>query len=379
MFKKIKFNHPFSNDFQKIFLEKVFYLDNSITKILFKKNYIYFDSNQNKNISKIKKKIIFYVKKNLKNIDRTDDEILYEKNINIKNRKKDPFNEIIKKQYVKKISDGIYSLEGDLLILKKNLETLFQKQFASMKFNEVKYSGIVPVNSLIENSYLNSFPHHCLFISHVGRNLKKVNNISKLDNKNFYKIKHNLDHPRHIMSPTVCFNFFETFKNKKINNTVKVTAIENCHRHESLNYRSFERLNVYSMREWIILGAKKNIEKDLLIFLKKFKNLFYKLNLKFRICTASDPFFSNKDIKKKIFQQTNRLKYEIQLYLPYEKKWSAVASINNHLETMTKAYNIKFKNKKSISSGCIGIGYERLIYAIYSQKGIINNLWKKKF
>jgi seryl-tRNA synthetase len=91
------------------------------------------------------------------------------------------------------------------------------------------------------------------------------------------------------------------------------------------------------------------------------------------------PFFFYKDIKKKIFQQTNRLKYEIQLYLPYEKKWSAVASINNHLETMTKAYNIKFRNKKSISSGCIGIGYERLIYAIYSQKGIINNLWKKKF
>ena len=57
------------------------------------------------------------------------------------------------------------------------------------------------------------------------------------------------------------------------------------------------------------------------------------------------------------------------MYLPYEKKWLAVGSFNNHLDTLTKAYSIKSKNNKKINSGCVGIGYERLLYAIYSQQG----------
>lgn len=375
---KIKLKKPFSEDFKKFFLEKCYYLDQDIIKIFFKKNFLYFKIKGKKNKKKIKVKIISFIKKNIKSIDRTSDEILYRKIVNLKKKTNDPFKEMLDKDYVKKISDGIYSIEGDLLLLKNYLENIFKNLFMDMSFQNVKYSGVVPINSLIKNSYLSSFPNHCLFISNIKRDVKKIDSVARLNVNNSSKVKRNLDFPKFILSPTVCFNCFETLKNTKIKNTLKITALENCHRYESLNYKSFERLNIYSMREWIILGSRNDIEKNLEKFLKKFKNIFNKWNITFRICTASDPFFSNKDIKKKIFQQSNRLKYELQVYLPYEKKWLAVASFNNHLSTMTNAYNIKFKNKKQLYSGCIGVGYERLIYGIYSQKGI-NKKWKKKF
>ena len=375
---KIKLKESFSEDFKKFFLEKCYYLDQNLTKIFFKKNFIYFNIKGKKNTKNIKKKIILFIKKNIKNIDRTNDEILYKKVVKFKKKTKDPFKEMLDKNYVRKISEGIYSIEGDLLLLKNYLENVFKKLFADLGFQNVKYSGVVPINSLIKNSYLSSFPNHCLFISNIKRDVKKINSVAKLNVNNSSKVKNNLDLPNYILSPTVCFNCFETLKNTKIKNTLKITALENCHRYESLNYKSFERLNIYSMREWIIIGSKNNIEKNLEKFLKKFKVIFNKWNISFRICTASDPFFSNKDIKKKIFQHSNRLKYELQVFLPYEKKWLAVASFNNHLTTMTNSYNIKFKNKKQIYSGCIGVGYERLIYGIFSQKGI-NKKWKKKF
>ena len=300
---KIELKKPFSEDFKKFFLEKCYYLDQNITKIFFKKNFLYFKIKEKKNTKKIKVKIISFIKKNIKSIDRTSDEILYKKVVNLKKKTNDPFKEMLDKDYVKKISDGIYSIEGDLLLLKNYLENIFKNLFMDMSFQNVKYSGVVPINSLIKNSYLSSFPNHCLFISNIKRDIKKIDSVARLNVNNSSKVKSNLDFPNFILSPTVCFNCFETLKNTKIKNTLKITALENCHRYESLNYKSFERLNIYSMREWIILGSRIDIEKNLEKFLKKFKNIFNKWNITFRICTASDPFFSNKDIKKKIFQK----------------------------------------------------------------------------
>ena len=215
-----------------------------------------------------------------------------------------------------------------------------------------------------------------MFLSNVKRDFNAINKVSKLKKNNSKELTNNLSHPDQILSPTVCFNCFETLKGKKIKSPIKITAIENCYRYESLNYKTLERLKVYSMREWIFVGNKNFIHTNLMDLVKKFKNIFDKWKLKFRICTASDPFFSNKDIQKKIFQYSNRLKYELQIYLPFEKKWLAVASFNNHLDTIVKSYNIQFTDKKKIFSGCVGVGYERLLYGYFSQKGL-NELWKK--
>ena len=87
--------------------------------------------------------------------------------------------------------------------------------------------------------------------------------------------------------------------------------------------------------------------------------------------TANDPFFLKTMYNKKIFQLTNKLKYELEMYLPFEKKWIAVGSFNNHLNTLTKKYEIT-KNKKTCYSGCIGIGYERFLYSYFSQKKLYN-------
>ena len=123
------------------------------------------------------------------------------------------------------------------------------------------------------------------------------------------------------------------------------------------------------MRELIIFGSNKDIKISIEKSIKFFKTIFNKMKLNFKICSATDAFFGIENIEKKFFQHANNLKFELLMYLPYEKKWLAVASFNNHLDTLTKAYNIKSRKNKTIYSGCIGVGYERLLYAIYSQRG----------
>jgi hypothetical protein len=64
------------------------------------------------------------------------------------------------------------------------------------------------------------------------------------------------------------------------------------------------------------------------------------------------------------------------VYIPYLKKKIAVGSINNHLDTFGKSLSIK--NKKGfVHSGCMGIGFERLVFALYCQLGTDLKKWPK--
>ena len=227
--------------------------------------------------------------------------------------------------------------------MKKNIDKKFYNFAISEKFKDVQYSGIIPVDSAIKNSYIKSFPNHCLFVSNLKRDINAINKISKINLDQKSKIKKYSEDSKYLLSPTVCFNCFENFQNSTISGNLKITSISNCHRHESLNYKTFERLKVFSMRELIIFGSNKDIKMNIEKSIKFFKKIFNKMKLNFKICSATDAFFGIENVEKKIFQHANNLKFELLMYLPYEKKWLAVASFNNHLDTLTRAYNIKSK------------------------------------
>ena len=132
----------------------------------------------------------------------------------------------------------------------------------------------------------------------------------------------------------------------------------------------------FTVRDIMFLGDQIFVKKTINELFQELKDFFISSDLCFSIEVADDPFFSSQ-INKKVFQQSYELKYEILVYIPHLKKKIAVGSINNHLNTYGKALNIK-NNKGFIHSGCVGIGFERLLFSIYSQYG--NNLkkWPKK-
>ena len=82
-------------------------------------------------------------------------------------------------------------------------------------------------------------------------------------------------------------------------------------------------------------GSVNYIETFLEKNLNYFKRKFLDLDIKFRIVTASDPFFSDSGMKRMLYQNINLLKKEFQFWLPNEKKWLAVGSFNNHLNSLS--------------------------------------------
>lgn len=366
----LKKNFNLNQDSTKEILEKIPYLNEKIYKVKLEEKHLKIFTKFIKQSEKIRiiKKINLLIK-NLHNLqDITKREIIFENKNSIIINKFNAYDSLIKSKNIIKLFDGVYALQKNFLELKNQFDKKFKDYFKKNGYQEANYSNLLEVDSLIENSYVHSFPNHCLFVSNVRRNNSNLSKISKTNIKNKKKIKNQLDNSQYILSPTVCYNCFETQKNQIINTNLKITSIAKCNRYEGLNYKTLERLKVYSMREFMFFGDKLFVKREIDKGLKYFIKILNHLKLKFRVSTASDPFFLQSLKNKKIFQLSNNLKYELELFLPYENKWIAVGSFNNHLNTLTSKYKISKKGGKTCFSGCIGIGYERFLYAFYSQK-----------
>jgi hypothetical protein len=366
---KLNNSQLISLESKKAFIERSYYLNAKIDKCLIKKSIIYFFFTE-----KIKYKDKFTLKKLIKKlISRVDNShkeiktnIIYENDVKF-NEIKNFFFKLEKSNQIKKISAGIYTIQGQFL---KNFEQLdaFLKSYAKInKYKNIYSHNIVPLESMFLNGYLSNFAHHAMFCSHIERDiisLDQISNLKTLD-KNF--IKKRLSKPNLILSPTVCHHCFETFRDKTIKGNVFFNIRSSCNRYESKNYKTFERLQSFTMREYVAFGDINFVNNFLNKNLNFFKKKFVKLKIKFRIISASDAFFSENGMKRMIFQNLNSLKKEIQFWLPNEKKWLAVGSFNNHNDTLTKKYNIRNYSKKTIYSACIGWGYERFLYSFLSQ------------
>ena len=261
--------------------------------------------------------------------------------------------------------------KGNLLRKIRKLDFYLNNYAKKEKYEEMFAHNLLPLETLYNNGYLSNFAHHATVCSHFERNITSIDKISNLKNYNEKLIHKKLTKPDLALSPTVCYHCFENLKNKKINNNKVFNIKSSCSRFESKNFKTLERLHIFTMREYVAYGSMNFIE----IFLDKnlafFKKKFLKSGIKFRIVTASDPFFSDIGMKRMLYQNMNYLKKEFQFWLPNEKKWLAVGSFNNHLNSLSIKYKIKGKNNEFINSGCIGWGYERFIYALISQNKTI--------
>ena len=358
-----------TNDLKKEFLEKSYYLDEKIEKCLIKNKNIFFFFNETINFTQkkfIKKKIRRLINR-LKTIDnKIETEILFENNIKIKGIKKS-FLKLQKSNQIEKVVDGLFSIKGNLLKKIKKLDIFLNNYAKKEKYNEMFAHSLIPLETLYKNGYLSNFAHHATVCSHFERNITGLDKISNLKKYNGKFIQNKLAKPDLAFSPTVCYHCFENLKNKKIYTNTVFNIKSACSRFESKNYKTFERLHVFTMREYVAYGSIKYIETFLEKNLNYFKKKFLSSGIKFRIVTASDPFFSDSGMKRMLYQNINFLKKEFQFWLPNEKKWLAVGSFNNHLNSLSIKYSIKNKNNKFINSGCIGWGYERFIYALISQ------------
>ena len=297
------------------------------------------------------KKSIINVKPILKM--KYQDKICYSKN---------PMAELYDMGLVTKVGNGLFVLEGVLVKIINKIESLISNIADLINARHV----FVPCNLSIENAmrskHLNSFSNQAIMLKLYGVNASNDKNIDKHEGLAGYV---------GIASPTVCYHYFSSLRGKKINGNYAITALSRCSRKERGKLDDLSRLENFTMREIVFFGSEKYClaQREELLN-QTIEILKSKLNLTFRVVTASDPFFGDESKIKKKAQLALESKYEIQALLPYNKKKISIASFNLHGKVFYERFKIIPKNMRLAFSGCAGWGYERLLYAILSQKGL---------
>jgi hypothetical protein len=374
---EINLNNQYSKKVIISFLEK--------SKELFPE-YKFKIKNKTIQIKRNKKKIssiqikTFY--KTLDVIKRLGENKLYYKSDKKIFYKKDPLPALEKKSDVKRLSDGLFQFQGTFLKVFRLLNNFFYN-LAIKKYKAVDQENPIlwPIDLFKKIDYFSEFPQQILMVSGLKKNSTIYKNFSKnySVNKNFKEIKigNYFENSKFGLQPAVCDNCYYALKNiKKFKNSV-FTTYNKVFRNEFSKKNSLDRLISFSVRDIMFVGTRYFVKKTRDNLLIDIKNFFINSGLSFTIEIANDPFFIGK-FNKNIFQQSHELKYEILANIPFLKKKIAIGSINYHLDTFGRAFNIKNKNQ-FIYSGCIGIGFERLVLAIYSQYGVDTKKWPPKF
>jgi len=284
---------------------------------------------------------------------------------------------------VKWIKPGMALLQGDVLSIKKQLERLFERiSLNEYSAIEIENPGLWSMDMFRKTGYLNDFPHEALFVLGAHKSSQSLSMVSEhfegndLDVaiENFPLMAENVSLIGGCQ-PSVCTSCYFALGNQAQSSNKLYTTYNRVFRNEG--EESLARLLSYSVRDIMAVGSEDFVLLQRNRFLATCNEFMKILGLKFKIEASNDPFFSKK-LKKITFQNSGALKYEIQAYLPFSNSWLAVGSVNYHMTNFGDVFNIGLKEGGVASSCCVGIGFERLVFALFSQFGPNLNIWPKE-
>ncbi len=285
----------------------------------------------------------------------------------------DPMPHLRNTRQVIEATPGIFYYSGELLTLMSKLDSFIKKYALSIGASERLYPNILPVDSMINNGYISGFPHHALFISLSHQDTDSLKRVAKI--KSVKELESAVAPNGVMLAPTVCHHCFEELKNAPIDENIMITSVGKCHRFEGPSAVDLSRTHVFNMREIVLFGSTAWVHKQRIAIKTFSEALFTNWGLAFEVETATDPFFPAGSQKKRNFQAINQTKFEIKLVIPHQSASISAVSVNNHMNTLTEAYNIT--GEQSVISSCVGFGLERLAYAILSQFGTEASQWPK--
>ncbi len=294
----------------------------------------------------------------------------------------DPFQALIDARAVVPAGPGRFSYHGDFLGMMESLDRLICDLARGRDAVEELYPATVPADLLRRSGYLKSFPHHAFFVAPVRfdqKSLKLAQEGREASSEEAMAGDGYLAEAGDVLAPTVCYHSFNARKDRQGQATESVTAVNMCHRFEAGKDRTLERLATFRMREIVVFGSAEHVARELDYYFDWFLDLLREWDVGFRATTANDPFFASSSDGKRLFQTAFALKREVRLRVPGDERWISVASFNNHSASLVNAFSITGAGGPGLVSGCVGFGYERLLYGLYCAFGLDPANWPKPF
>lgn len=291
----------------------------------------------------------------------------------------DAWSGLLDRKWITPIGTGQVVLRGPAAQLVGLIDAKIDKVFAShFKAERELYPSTILCKTLDRCNHFTSFPEHIDFVNHLKQDLDVLNGFSSDCREHGWSAglhEGRMAENDMAISPSCCYHCYEGMEGWQLTPPGRCTTmILGCHRFEGANHRTLSRLRAFTMREvvWIghpryVIESRAKAEELIIQWAKD-----WELTGTFE--TANDMFFTKDYAVKASFQRQQQAKKELRLAIPFEKQSISVFSSNFHATTFGKAFKIGI-GRRPATSGCIGWGYERWIYCIFSQFGLDMHGW----
>jgi hypothetical protein len=292
---------------------------------------------------------------------------------------RDTWSELLQRKWVTPVGEGHVILRGPAAELAGLIDYKIDRIFANgFQAEREYYPATILCKSLDRIHHFTSFPEHIDFVSHLQRDLDIINQFSEECNENGWApqlTEGRMAEHDFAICPSCCYHCYEGMENWELEPPGRCTTMSvACHRYEGTNHHTMSRLRAFTQRDvvWVgqplfVIESRAKAERLIIEWAKTWE-------LSGTLETANDMFFTDDYTIKASFQRQQQAKKELRLQIPFEKQAISVFSSNFHAVTFGKAFNIMLGGKPA-TSGCIGWGIERWVYAIFSQFGLDFEKW----
>ncbi len=291
----------------------------------------------------------------------------------------DTWEELQRRRLVTAVGDGHVILRGQAAqlaeLVDRKVDHLFARPFQAER--EI-YPATIKCETLDRCNHFTSFPEHLDFVAHLRPDVEVLKAFTDDCRVGGWKPEYNhnrMSEQRYAISPSCCYHCYEGMEGWALEGDGRcVTTTVNCHRFEGRNQTSLSRLRSFTMREVIWVGTPKYVlaarhrADDVIVGWARDWGMACTYE------TANDMFFTDDYAVKASFQRQQEAKRELRMVIPQEGRSISVFSSNFHSNTFGKAFSIT-ANDRPAASACTGWGFERWVYAIYSQFGFDTANW----
>ncbi|MDF2721787.1 MAG: hypothetical protein K0Q59_1462 [Paenibacillus sp.] len=295
--------------------------------------------------------------------------------------------ELIESKTIKVLEPGLFIFREPFSTLLRFFDDMFVQRIANaFGAKEESYPAVIHLSTLDKTNHFTSFPEHLHFLNHLRNDLDVIESFSEsIRQAGGWKAEDPLDlnktmpKPRFAMNPSTCYHCYEGLQGETLEGDgIIATAVAKCHRYESKNHADFGRLLDFSMREVIFVGKPEFVRENRMKAVEHLKELAVEWGIDCTIENANDPFFTNDFQVKASFQRNQEMKYEMRVTIPYLNKTIAASSVNFHSTAFGAAFDIK-TGKRTATTGCVGFGLERWVFAFLAQFGMQEEGWPASF
>jgi seryl-tRNA synthetase len=274
---------------------------------------------------------------------------------------------------VMRIQPGFYSFQGDFLRVLQGLNAATLAMARELGAVEQEHPAVWPVRLFKMIDYFHEFPQQMILCAPVKDDFGSRSMFSKLFRKDqgFETVPMDslMAESSYGLQPAVCDCCYYTLEGSRSHRDTYYTTANKVFRNERSATDRLDRLTNFTVRDIMFVGAESWVLEARQGLIERLSRFIEALGVHARIETANDPFFANESAMKTVFQNAHRLKYELLAHVPHLERDIAVGSINLHTDFFGKAFDIRMHDGAVAHSGCIGVGMERMTYALFCQLG----------